>query len=194
MSLVSQPHSTAAFQSTKSYQVSSPGASADPTVGPPSLSQSVNQVSPSIVLAGPPVGPPSFSYQTPANGNPPGPSPGRFAGNVVQLRGQGPRQSIGQPEPLYRPMLGMQGSPSVAPLVQQLQGMTMERTDQSPSGPPGLPSLSAPSQTLAGPLYTTPSSWQTSQRRVYPEAYTGQSLSVSYVCVAPRFYRFCLKL
>jgi hypothetical protein len=156
-------------------------------MGPPSFShpQSGNQVPPSSVPGGPPTGPPSFPYQqAPANGPPQGPPPGQFSGSIGQLPGQGPRQSMGQPEPLYRPMHSMQGSAAVAPpLAQQFQGMSMGQPNLQPSGPPG-PSFSAPTQPLAGPPYTTPSSWQTPQRRVYPEAYTGQPPSVSFTCIS----------
>ncbi|KAG0560568.1 hypothetical protein M758_10G185600 [Ceratodon purpureus] len=178
----SQPQPAPAFQSTRPYQVSSPSAPTGPSTGPPSFSypQPGNQVPPSSVPAGPPMGPPSFSYQqAPANGPPQGPPSGQFSGSINQLPGQGPRQSMGQPEPLYRPMHNLQGSPAVAPLAQQLQGMSMGPINQHPTGPPGPTGFSAPSQSLSGPPYTTPPSWPTPQRRVYPEAYAGQPPSGS---------------
>lgn len=162
-------------------------------MGPPSFSyqQAGNQAPVSSASAGPTMGPPSFSYQqAPANGPPQGPPPGQFPGGINQLPGQGPRQSMGQPEPLYRPMHSMQGSPAVAPPVQQLQGMSIGQGSQyppGPPGPPGPPSFSAPSQPLTGPPYTAPPTWQTPQRRVYPEAYTGQPPSVSFPHKSLRF-------
>jgi len=193
----SQPQPTPpAYQSARPYQASSPGAPTGPAMGPPSFSyqQSGNQVPMSSAPAGPAMGPPSFSYQqAPANGPPQGPPPGQFPGSTSQLPGQGPRQSMGQPEPLYRPMPSMQGSPSVAPLGQQLQALSMGQVNQHPSGPPGPPSFSAPSQSLMGPPYTTPPTWQTPQRRVYPEAYTGQPPSVSFPCKSFRFFQLCLR-
>lgn len=193
----SQPQSTPpAYQSARPYQVSSPSAPTGPAMGPPSFSyqQSGNQVPGPSAPAGPPMGPPSFSYQqTPANGPPQGPPPGQFPGSISQSPGQGPRQSIGQPEPLYRPTHSTQG-PAVAPLTQQLQGMSMAQQHPSgPPGPPGPPSFSAPSQSLTGPPYSTPPSWQTPQRRVYPEAYSGQPPSVSFPSISFKSVRFCVR-
>lgn len=184
---LSQPQpSPSAYQSARPYQMAPPSAAlTGPAMGPPSFShqQSGNQVPVSGVHAGPTLGNPGFSYQqAPANGPPQGPRPGQFPGSNSQMPGQGPRQSMGQPEPLYRPVPGLQqqGMPSVAPLAQQLQGMSMGQASQHPSGPPGPPSFSSSSQSLMGQPYATPPTWQTSQRRVYPEAYTGQPPTVSF--------------
>lgn len=139
---------------------------ARPSQGPPS--------------SAPPHGPPSnFSYQ---QGPPQGSPPGQFPGTIPQLPGEGPRPATTTSDFLYgnqhlgqnvnqRPPQYMQGLPQVAPVMQHLQGMSLGQANQSPSsGPPG---FRAPAQPAGGPPFMAPPTWQTPQRRVYPDAYPG---------------------
>ncbi|XP_024381127.1 protein transport protein SEC24 C [Physcomitrium patens] len=183
---VNRPAFSAPQSTPPAYQPARPSsavASSGPPMGPPSLPYQ-QQSSSQVPLSSAPAGPPSFSYQqAPANGPPQAP-PTRLGGSTSQFPGQGPSPAMGQSEALYRPMHSVQGAPGATTLAQQFQRMSMGQPGQQPPGPPGPPSFSAPSQPVAGASYSTPSTWQTPARRVYPEAYGGQPQSGSMPPVA----------
>lgn len=124
-----------------------------------------------------PLGPPTgFAHQELQKGPPPPSVFGQVPGSISQMPGQGPRPPMGQPEPLYRNPNAAQSTnmgtpPNMQGLQQQIQGMSIGQPGQNASGPP---SYSAPGQP-----HMAPPTWQAPQRRVYPDAYTGQSPNVS---------------